>query len=93
MPAERAPAPLAGPVVIDVPKDVFSQQVEIEAWPTLAATEAPPKASESEIRAIAEAIAAAKRPILFVGGGIIAAEASAPLRDFCGLRPSRSGRC
>jgi acetolactate synthase-1/2/3 large subunit len=69
-----------GPVVIDVPKDVQTESVEVDALPPPGRPDAPHCA---DARAIADAVAlidAAARPVLLVGAGVIAAEASAALR-------------
>ena len=71
-----------GPVVIDVPKDVFKQEVELEAWPELDGGIRRQVATDSEIQALAAAIARSERPMLYVGGGIIASKASAALLAF-----------
>jgi acetolactate synthase-1/2/3 large subunit len=75
-----------GPVVIDIPKDiqqakfkpVFPSSVEFRN-PTLSQT---PHASDAELQEILALIAAAKKPVLYVGGGVISAEASAELKAF-----------
>lgn len=75
-----------GPVVIDIPKDVqqakltpvFPATVEF-ANPTLAAL---PKAGDDELKRILDLISAAKKPVLYVGGGLISAEAHTELKAF-----------
>jgi acetolactate synthase I/II/III large subunit len=75
-----------GPVVIDIPKDVqqakltpvFPATVEF-ANPTLGAL---PKASDDELKRILDLIADAKKPVIYAGGGLISAEASADLKAF-----------
>ncbi|HEY9249094.1 MAG TPA: biosynthetic-type acetolactate synthase large subunit [Rariglobus sp.] len=75
-----------GPVVIDIPKDV--QQTKLTpvfpatisfANPTLGAL---PLATDDELKRILDLIATAKRPVLYVGGGLISAEAHADLKTF-----------
>ena len=64
-----------GPVLIDVPKDVQLALAEYEVKPI----EEPYKlelASEANIKAAAEIISEAKRPYIYCGGGVIAADAS-----------------
>jgi len=71
-----------GPVLVDIPKDVLVAQC-------LADFDVPmdlpgysgcvPQASDDEVKTVADAIRAAKRPVLYVGGGVIAAEAAAEL--------------
>jgi acetolactate synthase-1/2/3 large subunit len=69
-----------GPVVVDVPKDVQSEAVEIDHLPAPARPDPPPRFSANEIGRAAELINESKRPLLLVGAGVIAAEASAKLR-------------
>lgn len=73
-----------GPVVIDVPKNVqqqrvipqFCEEVEIEAYTPY------PKANDSDIETIKEAISKSTRPCIYAGGGIITADASKELTEF-----------
>lgn len=75
-----------GPVVIDIPKDVqqtkfqpvFPASVEFRN-PTLSHV---PRASDDQLKEILALIAAAKKPVLYVGGGVVSAEASAELKAF-----------
>jgi acetolactate synthase-1/2/3 large subunit len=69
-----------GPVVVDVPKDVQNEMIEFEAWPEPGAPEPAPAIEPEAIAQMAAMIHAARRPILYVGGGIIAAGAGAVLR-------------
>jgi acetolactate synthase I/II/III large subunit len=74
-----------GPVVIDIPVDVT--MAEIEYVPEKAERILLPgyrptvKGHPKQIRAAADAIAAAERPIIYAGGGVISAGASEELRD------------
>ncbi|WP_411194567.1 acetolactate synthase large subunit [Rhodococcus jostii] len=70
-----------GAVLVDIPKDVL-QATTTFAWPP--ATKLPgyrpvTKPHGKQIRAAADLIAAATAPVLYVGGGVIKAEASAEL--------------
>ena len=73
-----------GPVVIDIPKDVSAAQthysrLEKISFPLLTpASSAEPAA----ISAAADAILRARRPVLYVGGGIVNSGAGEDLRDF-----------
>ncbi len=60
-----------GPVLIDIPKDVQNQRIEVSTWPQpgVAAAVAPP-AADLMARAAAM-IAAAEKPILYLGGGVV----------------------
>jgi acetolactate synthase-1/2/3 large subunit len=73
-----------GPVLVDIAKDV--QEAELDfAYPDdvdLPGWRPPRKVHPRQIRAAAEAIAAAERPIVYAGGGVINADACAELRAF-----------
>jgi acetolactate synthase-1/2/3 large subunit len=57
-----------GPVSVEIPIDI--QATEIEIPPSLAPAVAPvPQAGASELDALAERLARAKRPLLWLGGG------------------------
>ena len=73
-----------GPVLVDVPKNIQMAMVEPD-WDAAMDLPGyrfgkPDKARPEQIRQVAAAIKMAKRPILYVGGGIIASDASEPLR-------------
>ena len=73
-----------GPVLVDVPKDIQLAMVEPD-WDAAMNLPGyrfgkPDKARPEQIRQVAAAIKMAKRPVLYVGGGIIASEASDALR-------------
>ncbi|WP_345986504.1 acetolactate synthase large subunit [Sulfurimonas sp. HSL-1656] len=76
-----------GPVHVDIPKDVtaqiaefdYSRPVEMETYkPTT-------KGNARQIKKAIDAIAAAKRPLLYLGGGIISANAAEEVRAFAKL--------
>ncbi|MHB8902595.1 MAG: biosynthetic-type acetolactate synthase large subunit, partial [Thermoguttaceae bacterium] len=72
-----------GPVLIDLPKNVQMAQVvpnydEPMDLPGYAAMS--PQATVAEIEAIAELIAQSRRPLIYAGGGVIAAGASGELK-------------
>jgi acetolactate synthase-1/2/3 large subunit len=71
-----------GPVVVDIPKDVQNQTVEFDAWPEPGGAPAPQAADPADIARLAEMIHEAKRPLLYIGGGIIASGASEDLIAF-----------
>ncbi len=62
-----------GPVSVDIPKDVLTDTVEFEAWPEMltlpldGVLDAEP--DEAWIQAVASAIASARRPVIYAGGG------------------------
>jgi acetolactate synthase-1/2/3 large subunit len=71
-----------GPVLVDVPKDV--QQVTTSfAWPPemrLPGYRPTSKPHGKQVREAAKLITSAKRPVLYVGGGVLKAEATDHLR-------------
>ena len=72
-----------GPVLVDLPKDVqqFETVPDYDCDMNLPGYHVDDrKATGAQIRAVAEAIKAAKKPMIYAGGGIIASEASAELR-------------
>ncbi len=73
-----------GPVLIDMPKDLQMTQVAAD-WDlpmNLPGYEADaPQAQPEQIKQVAAAIALAKRPLLYIGGGIISSGASTALRE------------
>ncbi len=71
-----------GPVVVDIPKDVLLAQCQVDFDVALnlpGYLGETPQATDAEVKTVADAIRAAKRPVLYIGGGVIAAEASAEL--------------
>ncbi|MCE2594116.1 acetolactate synthase 2 catalytic subunit [Motilimonas cestriensis] len=69
-----------GPVLVDIPKDIQLAAVE-HACITHSVSE--PDAPElSDITAARELLGQAKKPLLYVGGGVTLAHAEAELRDF-----------
>ncbi len=70
-----------GPVLIDVAKDVQEAELDFE-YPDdvdLPGWKPPRKVHPRQIRTAAEAIAAAERPIVYAGGGVLNADACAEL--------------
>jgi acetolactate synthase-1/2/3 large subunit len=69
-----------GPVLIDVPKDVQNQKVEYVGAVGAQHAAPLPTAGDDTIRRAADLIAAAQRPVLMVGHGVILANAYAEVR-------------
>ena len=76
-----------GPVHVDIPKDVtaqvakfdYSKPVDLETYkPTT-------KGNARQIKKAMEAIASAKRPLLYLGGGIVSSNAADEVREFAKL--------
>ena len=65
-----------GPVLIDIPKDVQLESIEVSAWPAPGAPDPVPAVDGALIERAAALIEAAERPILYLGGGIMHAGAS-----------------
>ncbi len=65
-----------GPVLIDIPKDVQSRTIEVAEWPAPGQRVMPAPADGMALAEAASLIAAAKRPLLYLGGGVIHAGAS-----------------
>ncbi len=77
-----------GPVLIDIPKDVQCQAVEISDLPEPGRTRTAPKVAPALIEQAAAMINAAERPILYLGGGVIhsgAAEGAIELAEKANL--------
>jgi acetolactate synthase I/II/III large subunit len=72
-----------GPVLVDVPRDV--QEAELEfSYPdevSLPGWKPPRRGHPRQIKAAAAALAAAERPILYVGGGVLNAHATEELLE------------
>ena len=72
-----------GPVLVDIPRDI--QEAEFEfSYPDradLPGWKPPTKVHALQIRQAAAAIAKSERPVLYVGGGVLNADATAELRD------------
>ncbi|GAA2779149.1 acetolactate synthase large subunit [Saccharopolyspora taberi] len=71
-----------GPVLVDIPKDV-QQATTSFAWPPemkLPGYRPTSKPHGKQVREAAKLITAARRPVLYVGGGVLKAEATAELR-------------
>lgn len=76
-----------GPVLVDVTKDALQATFDF-VWPTtldLPGYRPTTKPHSKQIREAARVIAEASRPVLYVGGGIVKAEAYAELRELVDL--------
>ncbi|MFA1018833.1 acetolactate synthase large subunit [Enterobacter sp. SAT-E-asb] len=69
-----------GPVWIDIPKDVQTAEIEIDILPEPGERAPAPEFSAESVRDAAAMINAAKRPVLYVGGGAI--NAADEIRQF-----------
>ncbi|WP_299556369.1 acetolactate synthase large subunit [uncultured Mycolicibacterium sp.] len=76
-----------GPVLVDIPKDLLQGQCTF-SWPPrmeLPGYKPNTKPHSRQIREAAKLIAAARKPVLYVGGGVIRGDASAELRELAEL--------
>jgi len=69
-----------GPVWIDIPKDVQTAEIEIDVLPEPGERAPAPEFSAESVRDAAAMINAAKRPVLYLGGGAI--NAAEEIRQF-----------
>lgn len=60
-----------GPIVVDVPKDVQMAEYEFDVWPEPGGRGAGPEILSAEVRRAAKMINKAKKPIFYLGGGIV----------------------
>jgi acetolactate synthase-1/2/3 large subunit len=65
-----------GPVLIDIPKDVQTEHVDVAEWPAPGVPDAARAASDDALAHAAVMIEAAERPILYLGGGVVASGAA-----------------
>ena len=73
-----------GPVLVSVPMDIFSKEVDPALFARLAHHTKvlhKPSIDDETAARIIKAIGAAKNPIIYAGGGVILADASAELRE------------
>jgi len=74
-----------GPVLVNVPMDIFSEVIESGTFDRLADNTRQlmkPSIDDETAKAIVERLANAEKPVFYVGGGILLAQASTELRDF-----------
>jgi acetolactate synthase-1/2/3 large subunit len=70
-----------GPVVVDIPKDVQNEAIELDRLPAPGTAAPAARPSAGDVAQAAALIDAARRPVLFIGAGVIAAGASSTLRQ------------
>ncbi len=73
-----------GPVLVDVPMDIFSAQIDVALWKrTLANSKTlhKPALDDETAAEIVRSLLAAKSPLMYVGGGILLAAAATEMRE------------
>jgi len=68
-----------GPVLLDIPRDILSQQVQLDRYVPVGRPSRP-RGNPVDLEAAAAALLQAKRPLLIVGGGVTAADAAPEVR-------------
>jgi acetolactate synthase I/II/III large subunit len=68
-----------GPILVDVPMDIFSADLPIDAFQKEPAQVEPPTMDAAVAARIVEALASAKRPVIYAGGGVLSGRATAEL--------------
>ncbi len=73
-----------GPVVVDIPQDLSRADIAYEPVTDvhLPGYQPTTEGNQKQIRLAAKALANARRPVIYAGGGVIAAEAAAELTEF-----------
>jgi len=74
-----------GPVLIDVPMDIFSKEVDVALFERVLKNVpklAKPSLDEETAEKIVKQLLVAKTPLLYVGGGIMLADCTTELREF-----------
>src|ERR1035441_845867 len=73
-----------GPVLVDIPPDPSCGQIEYEPVTDVRLPGYQPttEGNQKQIRQAAKALASARRPVIYAGGGVVNAEASAELTEF-----------
>ena len=85
-----------GPVLVDIPMDMFSREMDEELWDRTykdSHVTARPAIDPEAAKAIAKKLVEAKNPVLHAGGGILLAQASeelAALAEFLDIPVSRT---
>jgi acetolactate synthase-1/2/3 large subunit len=76
-----------GPVLVDLPKDVLQEQTSFD-WPPrrdLPGYRPVTRPHVKQVREAAKLVASSRRPVLYVGGGVLKGRATAELRELAEL--------
>src|SRR5437899_4233039 len=68
-----------GPVLVDVPMDIFSADLPVDAFAKTPAPVARPSIDPEAVQRIVDALSAARNPVLYAGGGVMSSGATAEL--------------
>ena len=73
-----------GPVLVDIPLDLSRAEIDYEPVSDIRLPGYQPRVegNQKQIRQAAKALAAAQRPVIYAGGGVVNGEASEELREF-----------
>src|ERR1700759_2570345 len=73
-----------GPVLVDIPQDLSRAEIDYEPVTDIRLPGYQPRVegNQKQIRQAAKALAAAQRPVIYAGGGVVNAEASSELTEF-----------
>jgi acetolactate synthase-1/2/3 large subunit len=73
-----------GPVLVDIPQDLSRAEIDYEPVTDVRLPGYQPRVegNQKQIRQAAKALAAAQRPVIYAGGGVVNANASAELVEF-----------
>jgi acetolactate synthase I/II/III large subunit len=74
-----------GPVVVDIPQDLSRADIEYEPASdvNLPGYQPTTEGNQKQIRLAAKAMVGARRPVVYAGGGVVNANASAELTELC----------
>ena len=78
-----------GPVLVDIPQDLSRAEIDYEPVTDVRLPGYQPRVegNQKQIRQAAKALAAAQRPVIYAGGGVVNANASEELIEFATSRP------
>lgn len=71
-----------GPVWLDVPLDIQNARIDTDSLKHHEALSEEPEISNEDLKYVAESLQNAKRPVIFIGGGVRSAGAGLELRNF-----------
>ena len=78
-------------MLVDIPQDLSRADIDYEPAagpPDLPGYKPPTEGNIKQIRIAAKALANARRPVIYGGGGIVNANASEEFREFCDVGPA-----